>query len=118
MKKKEIIIVISLMLIALLALALNKWQDQSNIVQVIHHVDGESEVIMEIDITKDNIYTIDVENGSMSIEVKDKAVRVFDVDCPNHLCEKMGWISKDSVNKMIVCIPNNITLEFKVANDE
>ncbi len=66
-------------------------------------------VLMTFDINEDANYVIDVELGHMHIEVKDGKYRVHDVDCPDKICEKVGWVSSGSAT-LIVCLPNNIVL--------
>lgn len=47
--------------------------------------------------------------GNFTILInKDKGVCVKDVTCPNHYCEKMGWVN--NVGYPIVCIPNQISV--------
>ena len=66
-------------------------------------------VLMTFDINKDANYVIDVELGHMHIEVLNGKYRVHDVDCPDKICEKVGWVSSGSPT-LIVCLPNNIVL--------
>ena len=65
------------------------------------------EVILTFDIAKDATYDFEGDYGKMTLEVKDHKFRVIDVECPNHLCEQMGWIDSDSLIP-IVCLPNGI----------
>lgn len=65
------------------------------------------EVILTFDIVKDGTYDFEGDYGKMTLEVKDHKFRVTDVECPNHLCEQMGWIDADSLIP-IVCLPNGI----------
>lgn len=65
--------------------------------------------IMDFDIDEDADYVIDVDLGHMHIEVKDGKYRVHDVDCPDKICEKVGWVGKGSPT-LIVCLPNNIVI--------
>ena len=49
-------------------------------------------------------------NGKdLPIEVLNGKYRVHDVDCPDKICEKVGWVSSGSPT-LIVCLPNNIVL--------
>lgn len=81
--------------------------DPSTVTKVeVRHKD---DVILEIDLSKDDIYEIEVEHGYLYVEVKDGQYRVFDVDCPDKICEKVGWVKKGS-EKQIICLPNNIIL--------
>ncbi len=68
-----------------------------------------NEVILTFDINKDDIYEFEGDYGTMHLEVKDRQFRVVDVDCPNHLCEQMGWANADSLIP-IVCMPNGIMI--------
>ena len=77
--------------------------------QQIVEVRYKDEKIMSFDIDIDDEYVIEVDNGLMHIEVKDGRYRVFDVDCPDKICEKVGWVDKDSLT-LIICLPNNIVL--------
>ena len=46
-------------------------------------------------------------HGDFTVVInKDKGICVKDVTCPNHYCEKMGWIN--SVGYPLVCIPNGV----------
>ena len=45
----------------------------------------------------------------MHLEVKDRKFRVIDVECPNHICEGMGWIGEDDIIP-ISCLPNQILI--------
>lgn len=37
---------------------------------------------------------------------KEKGICVKDVTCPNHICERQGWVKK--VGYPIVCLPNGV----------
>ncbi len=80
-------------------------KDEITMIQVRHN----DEVLQEIDITADGEYEIEVKLGHLHIEVKDEQYRVFDVDCPDKICEDVGWVKKGS-DKLIVCLPNGINL--------
>lgn len=55
----------------------------------------------------DGEYTVQGDYGKMVVEVKDNKWHVKEVECPNHVCEKMGW--DDGTNYVpITCIPNDI----------
>ena len=49
--------------------------------------------------------------GDFVIELsKSKGARVYESHCPNHDCQRYGWINV--VNLPIVCIPNQIRIEI------
>ena len=45
--------------------------------------------------------------GEFHLEVQDHQYRAVNVDCPNHDCEKVGWV-KEGSSKSIICVPNQI----------
>lgn len=59
---------------------------------------------IEITLTKDQY---DKLLGDFTIVInKEHGVSVKDVTCPNHYCEKMGWIH--NVGYPLVCLPNGV----------
>ena len=78
-------------------------------VDVYYH----NEIVMQFDISKDATYDLQGDYGWMHIEVKDEAYHVYDVECPNHDCEHMGWVEKGST-KTILCVPNDIFIKQNV----
>lgn len=74
----------------------------------IFEVDGET-----IDINVNKNFVINSENGFNEIEIKDGQIRVASADCPDQTCVNCGFISKDSFNKIIACIPHRLIIEFR-----
>lgn len=104
MKKKDIIVIAIILVIACVGYGIYyMMQGDVQMVDIYYH----SEVVKQVDINKDGIYTIEGDYGSFSLEVKDGQYHATDVECPNHDCEKVGWVSKGSA-KQIVCVPNDI----------
>lgn len=69
------------------------------------HVDGR--LVREVELQPNDHYRIDLvqELGvPVSFEVKDGAIRFVDVTCPDHICEKTGFISTEG--QTAVCMPN------------
>ncbi len=64
------------------------------------------------DINEDRV--IELKNGAIIIEIKDKKVRIRQSDCHDKLCVKKGWISK--IGEFIICMPNK--LEVKLTGEE
>lgn len=74
----------------------------------IFEVDGE-----RIDINVNRNFVINSENGFNEIEIKDGQIRVASADCPDQTCVNCGFISKNSFNKIIACIPHGLIIEFR-----
>lgn len=109
-KHKEYVFIIGL-LVVLGALFLGiKYMGSQKAENVeIIQVRYKDSVLEEIDLNTDGIYEIEVALGNLSVEVKEGQYRVIDVDCPDKICESVGWVKKGS-ETLIVCLPNNIVL--------
>lgn len=109
-KNKEYLIIASILLALIGAyFIVNKVVSNNVKKSQIVEVREKDTVLMTFDISEDANYVLDVKLGHMHIEVKDGKYRVHDVDCPDKICEKVGWVSSDSAT-LIVCLPNNIVL--------
>ena len=104
MKKKDLIVIIVLLVISGIGYFVFQLSQGEKEVAEIYY---KNEVVKVIDINVDQTYTIEGSYGSFSIEVKDGKYHAVNVDCPNHDCEKVGWVSIGS-SKQIVCVPNEI----------
>lgn len=104
MKKKDIIFIIGLcIVIGVGYFVFQMFQGDKSIVEVYY----KNEVLTTIDISVDKTYTYEGSYGKFSLEVKDHAYHAVEVDCPNHDCEKIGWV-KEGSSKSIICLPNEI----------
>ena len=74
----------------------------------IFEVDGE---VVDINVNRDFILVSD--DGFNEIEIKDGQIRVVSADCPDQTCVNCGFISKNSFNKIIACIPHGLIIEFR-----
>ncbi|MCD7839871.1 MAG: NusG domain II-containing protein [Erysipelotrichaceae bacterium] len=104
MKKRDIIVIIALCLvIAIGYMIYNNIQTDTNTIEVYY----QNELIDTVDISIDATYSYTGSYGIFNLEVKDRQYHATDVECPNHDCEKMGWI-KEGSTKSIICLPNEI----------
>lgn len=109
-RKKELVGILALLVVLTglyVGVRLFVGQDAELITKI--EVRLKDEVVQEIDLDKNGVYEIEVELGHLYVEVKDGKYRVFDVDCPDKICERTGWVSKGS-ETLIVCLPNNIVI--------
>ncbi len=120
MKKKEIKILIGVVIVAIVGIIAFKVFGKKTVtdptatpteeakgtwVAIIHR----SKVAQWFDSGVDGEYTITGDYGEMVVEVKDGKWHVGEVECPNHTCEGMGWDDGTSIMP-ITCIPNNIMI--------
>ena len=104
MKKKDIIVILVLsVIIGIGYLVMNFIQKDKDTVEVYF----KNEVIETIDLSKDSIYTYKGSYGTFNLEVKEGKYHAVNVECPNHDCEKVGWVQLGQT-KEIVCVPNEI----------
>ena len=66
------------------------------------------EQIALLSLGTDGVYPFD-EYG-VTVEVKNRSVRVINSDCPDKICEKTGFISSSA--QTIVCLPNRISVRI------
>ena len=103
MNKSDLKFII-IILIASLVLFLVSRIDNSNSASVYY----DNNLVLQIDLSKDNIYDVEGFNGNVEIEVKDGKLRVKEEDSPLHICSKQGFMNRGS----IVCLPNKIVINF------
>lgn len=106
--KSDIFLIIILLVIIIFLLLLNN-NDPSDKALVYY----ENDLILTIDLNKDDIYQVNGENGIVEIEVKDNKIKVNEENSPYHLCSKQGYIDKKG--QSIICLPNKIII--KLEND-
>ena len=66
--------------------------------------------VEKLDIHEDRIVTFRGEKGEMKVEVRDGRVRVSEADCPNRICVRTGWRSREG--EVIVCVPNRTVVRI------
>lgn len=104
MKKKDIILISVLFVLICSGYLIYQMlqKDKGNI-----EVYLDKECIATVDISVNKIYTYEGVYGKFYLEVKDGKYRAIDVECPNHDCEKIGWVNEGS-SQSIICAPNHI----------
>lgn len=108
MNKNDIkLIVVVFVVVILSIILLNIFKKNGSFAKVYY----EDDLILTIDLSKDNNYKVDGYNGEVLIEVKDNKIRVEKENSPKHLCSKQGFI--DSTMQTIVCLPNKIIIEIE-----
>lgn len=107
MNKKDLNIIAILITISVISIYLIQKKTDATYAYVYHDED----IILKIDLSIDNIYNVNGDNGNVEIEVKDKKIRVVEENSPNHICSKQGFISTSY--EQIVCLPNDIIITIK-----
>ncbi|MGD1076189.1 MAG: NusG domain II-containing protein [Thermodesulfovibrionales bacterium] len=69
-------------------------------------IEVEGKVMYRYPLDTDRSVKVEGPRGFLTVEIKNKKVRVIEASCPNRLCEKQGWISRGA----IICLPNRISI--------
>lgn len=108
MKKKDILLIVVILVIALISF-LVKGMFIKDAEEVAISINGENYGVYDLHKDKE----IDIHNHNI-VEIKDNSVHMKYADCPDKLCIKQGTISKDG--EKIVCLPNKTVVEIKSSN--
>lgn len=69
----------------------------------------ESNLVMQIDLSKNAVYTVDGTNGEVEITVKDGKVAITKETSPLNICSKQGYVNVNTIP--LVCLPNSVVVE-------
>lgn len=113
MKKKDIILLITVLAAAAIAgLILLALRSEDGSTAVIT-VDGE--VYGTYSLSEDQTIEIETEYGTNIIEIKDGFAVMIQASCPDGYCMDQG--SKNKNKQTIVCLPNKVVVEIIADED-
>ena len=73
-------------------------------------VRSQGQLVRLVDLRIDQEFTIDTPGGGHNVvTVKDGKIAVTDANCPDHYCMHRGFCSSGA---QIVCLPNQLVIEF------
>ena len=101
MTRNDLILIAVLITFSLTPLAINSSSEKKF---AIIKVDGV--IVREIDLANEKIFTIETGEGKNILEVKGKAVRVIEADCPDKICVRRGAIK--NFGEVIACVPHKV----------
>ena len=107
MNKSDIKLVLVLLIISFIGVILYKCFGKSGGSALVYH-DGV--LVKTIDLSVDNEYVVNGDNGDVVIVVNDGKIKVEDENSPLHLCSHQGYIS--NTYESIVCLPNKIVINI------
>lgn len=111
MKKKDIILIAAVLVIALISFAAIKMTQKDG-KEVVVTVKGEE--VYKTSISKDQTYKIPVKNGTNTMQIKDGKVTMKEADCRDQICADHKAIEKSG--ETIVCLPHKVVIEIKSEN--
>ena len=108
MSNKKLIAIFSgiFLFFCLLAIILCNTSYSGEIVQIT--VDGK--IYRKADLSQDDRFLIETENGTNAVTVKDGKIYMESADCPDKLCVRHGPL-KNKYDS-IVCLPNRVVIEY------
>lgn len=107
--KTWILILVGILLLSVVAIVvMNKVAGSSSLAKI--YIDGECTKTIDLQKSDDEIFVIETENGSNTVEIKDHKICIVDADCPDKTCVKMGWL--DSAEP-IVCLPHKVVIKLE-----
>ena len=108
MKKKELIFIIAILLIAFALWVGMFLMQNGNYASIRITIDGEEYGTYSL--AEDQVISI----GNTNVcEIKDGKVNMIEADCPDHLCMKQKAIT--DAGGTIVCLPNKVVIEGEKA---
>ncbi len=107
--KNDIVLICALLLLALAAwgaLRLTKKPGGEAVV----NVDGQTVAVLPL--SEDTVLTVGADRGFTNIvEVSGGRVRVTEADCPDRLCVRQGWVSREG--ESVVCLPHKLIVTVR-----
>mgnify|MGYP000866172532 CR=1 FL=1 len=100
LKRNDILLIGAVLVICLgisLFLFLNKKRGR---VALLKYGQGQE---MRIDLNKDAHYDLESNQIQIHLEVKDHGIAFIHSECPDHICERYGYIK--NVGETAVCLP-------------
>lgn len=113
-KKKEIIAVLILIIIAVVSFVCIKFFAEGKGKYVKVYVN--EKLTKTFDLTKDREYFIETKIGYNLLIIKNEKARILDADCPNKICVDKGYISKNG--ESIICLPHHIVVTIESSEDK
>lgn len=68
-------------------------------------------IVEEIPLDTDYDYYYEVEDSIVHLQVRDGAIAFLDSQCPDHVCENFGWLSREG--EWASCIPLQVYLSIE-----
>ncbi|MBQ3664971.1 MAG: NusG domain II-containing protein [Lachnospiraceae bacterium] len=114
MKKKDVILGVSIIVIALLLMIVMKFHNNSKGDEIRIKVNGRTYGTYSLD--KNQEIDIDTEFGHNTVCIEDGEAYMKEADCPDGYCKHQGHISKG--NQTIVCLPHKLVVEIKINENQ
>ncbi|MBF7097045.1 NusG domain II-containing protein [Alkalibacter mobilis] len=110
MKKKDLILIGSILIIAMVGLLISYIYGQTDKeLKVVITVNGEIYREIPFDETTNEKITVEYEGNLNIVEIKEGHVVISEANCPDQICVHTS--PADEKGEMIVCLPNKVIVE-------
>lgn len=104
----DIILIAVILILAIVSIIiLFSCSSNENLKALVYY---DNEIVLEIDLSIDDEYTVSGKVSDIVILVENKKLSVIDSKCADRVCINQGNISK--VNQTITCLPNEIYIKL------
>lgn len=116
MSKNDLLLIVSILIIALLFGGfLFLQQDETNGVAALS-VNGTIVALYDLEKEPDQLINLQESYGvPVTLEIQSGAIRFLESQCPDHICENYGYISREG--ETAVCMPNRTVLTVHSHSD-
>ena len=112
-RQKDIIIIAAILLAALVFyLVFLTNRAQGGTAQIVMRQTGGGQTIQEISLSEDRTITIEDTPFPVTLEVQGGRVRFIHSQCPDHVCENVGWLQYEGDEA--VCLPARVLVRVTI----
>ncbi len=105
MRKSDLVLIIVLIVLNSLFLYKVFPRNSSTVAKVYY----ENSLVLEIDLSVDDVYSVDGTNGEVEITVKSGKVAITKETSPLKICSKQGYVDVSQIP--LICLPNKVSVE-------
>ena len=109
MKKKDILLVISIIFLIIVLFIVNNNIDKEYSEAIEIYVNNE--IYKTVSINAEEDLMIEIGSEYNHIKIHDGGAEIVDASCEDNVCVNTGFISK--VSERIVCMPNKVVIKVK-----
>ncbi|MBP1580942.1 MAG: NusG domain II-containing protein [Oscillospiraceae bacterium] len=109
MSKKDLLLIAVILLLALIFSAVFLMGRDPQIGVAALSIDGKIVELFQLAEEEDRIIDLQEQYAvPVKLEIRDHAIRFLESQCPDHICEGYGFISRET--ETAVCMPNRCVL--------
>ena len=119
MKKRDIIIIVIFLAIAVAGLAVFRLLSPTGSITYADIYVGDA-LYEVVPLNEDAVITVDQGDGKVNyVEVKDGSIFMADSTCTDHLCVQQGSMDPHNYEdrpmlNWIICLPNQVTVQLRI----